>query len=296
MPATWEKANPNLGVSVSREYLEREFKKAETNPDLEMTLRRLHLNQKTATSTKGIDPACWDALPIVTAEQLEGMPCWGGLDLSSTTDLTAFALVFRPPEGVEVPWKWAALVWCWTPKDTARARGKKDRVSYEAWGQQGFIKLTEGNVIDGDRVRADIVELGKKYEIQEIAYDRWGASHIATQLQGDGFALVGFGQGYASMSGPTKEFLACVAARQAEPGEDDEGARAKPLARQDNPCLRWQAINMSVTTDAAEQKKPDKAKSADRIDGIVAIIMGLGRAMVAPEGVSAYDSRGIMVL
>lgn len=269
-PECWAKANPNLGVSVSEEYLAGEYTKAKDNPDLEFTFRRLHLNQKTGSANKVIDLNKWDECPPI-GEAMDGRECFGGLDLSTTTDLTALALVF-PVEGGYV-----VLVWFWAPRERARHRSRMDRVPYEAWAEQGHIKLTEGDVVDYDVVRRDINELGKRFNIKEIAADRWNATQLLTQLQADGFDVVAFGQGYASMTAPTKELLALVASGR--------------IAHGGNPVLRWMAGNLAVESDAADNKKPSKKRSSDRIDGMVAVTMGLGRAMVRPEGGSVYDTQ-----
>ncbi len=263
-PDVWAKANPNLDVSVSREYLEKESKKAQETPAYLNTFLRLHLNIQTDSATAAIDMLRWDAcgrLPFNPAD-LAGLPCYGGLDLSTTTDLAALALLFALDGG------FAALVKCWAPKARARHRSKTDRVPYEAWARDGWLKLTEGDVIDYDVIRQDINELGKVYEIREIAADRWNATQVITQLMGDGFTIKAFGQGYVSMTSPTKELLKLVASCK--------------LAHGGNPLVRWCASNLMTESDAAGNLKPSKAKSTDRIDPLVALIMSLGVALVAP--------------
>lgn len=261
--AVWAKANPNLGVSVSLEYLRRECKKARDVPAYENTFRRLHLNQKTETDTRAIDLARWDACPARAREaDLAGRECWAGLDLSTTTDLTAFALVF-PEEG-----GFSTLVRLWAPRERARQRSARDRVPYELWASQGWLTLTPGDVVDYDRVRADIAADRERFGVRECAADRWNATQILTQLQGDGLAVVSFGQGFQSMTAPTKKLLELVTA-----GRLDHGG---------SPVLRWMASNLAVEQDAAGNLKPSKRKSSDRIDGLAALIMALGRAMLAP--------------
>jgi phage terminase large subunit-like protein len=215
----------------------------------------------------------WDAAPAIDPEALEGAACYGGLDLSSTTDIAAFGLAFRLGD------RWAYRLWCWAPEENARERAKADRVPYDVWARDGHIKLTPGNVVDYDVIRADINALALRYDIREIACDRWNATQIINQLQGDGINVVAFGQGFLSMTSPTKKVLDLVASCN--------------LVHFGNPVLRWMASNLSIETDAAENKKPSKKKSNGRIDGMVSLIMGVGRAMVAPEGGSVYDSRGI---
>lgn len=266
-PAVWRKANPNLGVSVSEEYLERESRKAKENPAYQNTFRRLHLNQRTETDALAIRMDLWDKLgsPFDPAG-LEGRECFAGLDMSTTTDLSAFVLLF-PPE--EEGGRYAVLPHLWAPRERARERSRRDRVPYELWAEQGFITLTEGDVVDYDRVRADINELRDRYNVREVAADRWNATQLLTQLQGDGFGVVAFGQGFQSMTAPTKELLALVQSGRLEHGG--------------HPVLRWMASVFATEQDAAGNLKPSKRKSTDRIDGVVALIMALGRAMVAPS-------------
>ena len=265
-PRVWERVNPNLGVSVSRDYLERECQRARETPAYENTFRRLHLNQKTETDVRAIPMEQWDACAAepVSAADLEGQGCYGGLDLSTTTDLTAFVLVFPEDGG-----GYRVLPFFWLPAETARLRSRRDRVPYEDWARAGLVTLTEGNVIDYDVVRRDINRLNERFAIQAIARDRWNATQITTQLQGDGFAMTDFGQGFSSMTAPTKEVLKLVA----------EGK----LYHGGHPVLRWMASNLSTEMDAAGNLKPSKKKSTERIDGVVSLIMAIGQAMVQPE-------------
>lgn len=280
-PATWAKANPNLGVSVSEEYLERESVKAKENPAYENTFRRLHLNQRTETDTRAIPMDRWDAcgeLPLSPAG-LEGRGCFAGLDLSITTDLSACVLLFPPREEGE---GYAVLPYFWAPAHKARERSRRDRVPYEAWAAQGHLKLTPGDVIDYDVIRRDINELSQRFAVRDLAADRWNATQILTQLQGDGLSVVAYGQGFASMTAPTKELLALV--------------QSGRLAHGGHPVLRWMASVFATEQDAAGNLKPSKRKSSDRIDGVVALLMALGRAMLSPAGGSVYDTQPLEVL
>jgi phage terminase large subunit-like protein len=263
-PAVWRKANPNLGVSVSLEYLERECKKAQETPAYENTFRRLHLNQRTETDTRAIQMERWDAIKdAVDEEALLSRECYGGLDLSMTTDLSAFVLLFPALDGNG----YDVLPFFWAPRENARLRERRDRVPYETWARQGHLKLTEGNVIDYDVIREDIGRLRDRFNIREIAADRWNATQIITQLQGDGFEIVAYGQGYKDMTAPTKELLKLVT----------EGT----LRHGGHPLLRWCASNTATEQDAAGNLKPSKKKSTERIDGVVSLVMALGRAMLA---------------
>lgn len=271
-PKTWEKANPNLGVSVSREYLARECKKAKEIPAYENTFRRLHLNQRTEQDVRAIDMDAWDACgleadPIAwrqqMLEELRRQRCRGGLDLGSTSDLTAFALLF----GDEPPF--TVLPWFWVPADGNHQREHKQRVPYALWIKQGFITETPGNVTDYDRVRADVNALALQFGIAELAVDRlFQGAQLCTQLMGDGFEVIAFGQGFVSMAAPTKRILELIA----------EGK----LHHGNNPVLAWMARNAATEEDAAGNLKFSKKKSPQKIDGIVAVTMALGRTMAEP--------------
>lgn len=281
-PNVWAAANPNLGVSVKLDYLRNEARRAELTPAYQNTFRRLHLNQWTQQDTRWLPLEAWDrcATPVNDA-LLNGAVCYGGLDLSSTWDLSSFVLVFPNEEGEEERFAW--LPFFWIPEENMIERARKDRVPYDAWARDGWIRTTEGDVIDYAYIVRAIEELGERYQIREIAFDRWGAFQVSQALAGAGFEMVGFGQGFASMASPTKELLRIV-------------LDAK-LAHGGHPVLRWMADNMVVSTDAAGNVKPNKAKSTERIDGIVAGIMALDRAIRHEgNGRSIYEDRGLEVV
>jgi phage terminase large subunit-like protein len=281
-PAVWARANPNLRISVSIEFIERECQRAQELPTYENTFKRLHLNIRTEQDVRWLqldkwDACCGTATPQEMAESLRGEPCWCGLDLSATTDLSALAMVFRDGG----PGRYQVLCHFWVPAENARKRQRRDRVPYLQWIEDGWITATPGDVVDYDCIRADINELGTRYQIEEIAADRWNAYQLITQLDGDGFTIFPFGQGYASMSGPAKELEKVIIGGQ--------------LSHGGNPVLRWMASNVTVEQDAAGNIKPNKKKSSERIDGIVALCMGLGRASVH-DGGSIYDTEELLLL
>ena len=262
---TWRKANPGYGVTVKADYFQTEVAKAKELPRYQNTFRQLHLNQWTEQAVRWLPMEAWDAGALKSCGELEtqltGSPCYCGLDLASTTDLSVLAMVFPQDAG-----RIAVLCRFWIPQETARAREKRDKVPYLQWIKEGWITATEGNRADYDQIRADINALRDKYDIREIAFDRWNANQISTQLAGDGFRLVDFGQGFRSMNEPSKHLEALLAERKVDHGG--------------NPVLRWNASNVAVSKDAAGNIKPDKAKSTERIDGIVAMVMGIGRMIV----------------
>ena len=280
-PKVWAKANPGLGKSISLEYLERECNSAKERPAYQNTFRRLHLNQWTEQATRWVDMTVWDRNTAKVDEAaLIGRPCFAGLDLSSTADLTALVFVF-PPDDDDGPY--TLLPRFFVPEEAVRIRARRDRVPYDVWVREGYITATEGNVVDYNFIRAQVHTDAEKFLLRELAYDRFNATQLVTDLGSDGITVVPFGQGFVSMSAPAKELEKLLL----------EGR----IAHGGNPVLRWMMSNVSVRQDPAGNIKPDKSKSAEKIDGIVAACMGLGRAIVQPEAPkSVYETRGILTI
>lgn len=309
-PSVWEKANPNLGVSVKREYLEQECKVAQETPAYENTFKRLYLNIWTQQNVRWMPMEKWDSCNHhrVTLDDMAVRVCYAGLDLASTTDLAALVLLFPPEEEGDL---WQVLPYYWMPQDNVALRAKRDKVDYSTWINAGYIIPTEGNVIDQDAIRIAITGpklsaedaparieerrqllmkwhlppegLANTVQIKEIAIDRWNSTQLQTQLLGDGHLVAQFGQGFASMSAPTKELLGLVL--------------SKKLNHAGHPVLRWNASNAAVKQDPAGNQKLDKEKSTEKIDGLVSLVMALGRASVAhDDGPSVYETRGVLRL
>jgi phage terminase large subunit-like protein len=226
----------------------------------------------------------WNACSTpVDAERLKGRTCYGGLDLSSVTDVTAWVKVF-PPEAIGKPYE--VLCQFFIPEDNMRERVRRDKVPYDVWVRKGFITTTPGNIIDYAFILDAIDQDTKDYDIAELTFDRWGSQKITTDLQDLGFeaegkkSLIQFGQGFASMAAPTKELEKMVLACE--------------IAHGGNPVLTWMASNTVIRMDPAGNKKPDKEKSTERIDGIVALIMALARATLQNKTTSVYETRGVL--
>lgn len=279
--SNWVKANPNLNMSVKLADLQRKAAKAKQIPSALNAFLRLHMNQWTQSETKWLDPDTWRACgDSVDVDGLRGRTCYGGLDLSSTIDISALVLIFPPQKQGD---KFQLLCRFWVPEESILERSKTDRVPYEAWLREGYIQATPGNVIDYQYILAEVVELAERYDLNEIAFDRWGATKIVQDIQELGLQVVPFGQGYASMSGPMKELERLIVASE--------------LAHGNNPVLNWMADNLVARQDPAGNIKPDKESSLEKIDGMVATIMGLDRA-IRNEGdkSSVYNDRGLVVL
>ena len=281
-PKVWKKANPSLGITVGIDKVQAACDSARQNPAEENSFRQLRLNQWVKQSVRWMPMEKWDACGFpVDEDSLKGRVCYGGLDLSSTTDITAFVLVF-PPEDEDD--KYVVLPYFWIPEDTIDLRVKRDHVPYDLWKRQGFLQTTEGNVVHYGYIEKFIEELGTKYNIREIAFDRWGAVQMVQNLESMGFTVVPFGQGFKDMSPPTKELMKLTLEQK--------------IAHGAHPVLRWMMDNIYVRTDPAGNIKADKEKSTEKIDGAIATIMALDRAIRCGAGSldSVYDSRGILLL
>ena len=277
----WRKANPSLGHTIDIEKVRNAYLSARDNPAEENIFRQLRLNQWVKQSTRWMQMDKWDACAFpVDERELLGRECYGGLDLSSSIDITAFVLVFPPRNDTE---KYILLPYFWIPEENMRLRVRRDHVPYDVWAKQGFLQTTEGDVIHYAFIEKFIDDLGKKFHIKEIAFDRWGAVQMVQNLEGLGFTVVPFGQGFKDMSPPSKRLMELVL--------------EKNIAHGGHPVLRWMMDNIFVRTDPAGNIKPDKEKSTEKIDGAVAAIMGLDRA-IRNEGStgSVYDERGIVII
>lgn len=276
----WRQANPSLGHTIDIEKVRNAYLSARDNPAEENIFRQLRLNQWVKQSTRWMQMEKWDtcAFPVEERELL-GRECYGGLDLSSSIDITAFVLVFPPRDDAE---KYVILPYFWIPEENMLQRVRRDHVPYDVWAKQGHLLTTEGNVIHYGFIENFIDGLGKKFHIREIAFDRWGAVQMVQNLEGRGFTVVPFGQGFKDMSPPSKELMKLTLEQK--------------LAHGGHPVLRWMMDNIFVRTDPAGNIKPDKEKSTEKIDGAVATVMALDRA-IRNDGNSGsvYDDRGILV-
>jgi len=281
-PKVWKKANPSLGITVGIDKVRAACESARQNPAEENSFRQLRLNQWVKQAIRWMPMEKWDicAFPV-DADSLRGRVCYGGLDLSSTTDITAFVLVFPPLDESD---KYSVLPFFWIPEDNLDLRVRRDHVPYDVWERQIFLYTTEGNVVHYGFIERFIEALGVKYNIREIAFDRWGAVQMVQNLAGLGFTVVPFGQGFKDMSPPTKELMKLILEER--------------LAHGGHPVLRWMMDNIYIRTDPAGNIKPDKEKSTEKIDGAVATVMALDRALRCGNGNSAsvYDEHGILIL
>jgi phage terminase large subunit-like protein len=277
-PKNWRKVNPAIGKILSMDRIEDAYKRAIATPTRINAYRRFRCCQWTEASTRFLTGAAWDATAgIVLEQELLGRHCYAGLDLSSNIDITALSLLFPMDDG-----KRLTIMRFWIPEDSMRKRVEKDRVPYDLWVDRGFLTATPGNVIDYEFIKQEIRDLSRRHRILEIAYDRWGATEISTALEAEGYTMAQMGQGFASMNAPTKELETMVLAKQ--------------LVHGGHPVLRWMADNLVVRMDPAGNIKPDKEKSTEKIDGMVALIMATDCAMRRRKKPSVYETRGVLAV
>ena len=303
-PKVWKKANPSLDITVGIDKVKAACDSAKQNPGEENAFRQLRLNQWVKQAVRWMPMEKWDKCAFaVDEDELEGRVCYGGLDLSSTTDITAFVLVFPPSLGgaASVPRlgdgfatsccppldeedKYIILPYFWIPEDNLTLRVNRDHVPYDVWERQGYLQTTEGNVVHYGFIEQFIERLGERFNIREIAFDRWGAVQMVQNLESMGFTVVPFGQGFKDMSPPTKELMKLVLEQK--------------IAHGGHPVLRWNMDNIYIRTDPAGNIKADKEKSTEKIDGAVATIMALDRAIRCGNDhwASVYDERGILFI
>ena len=281
-PKVWKKANPSLDITVGIDKVKAACESAKQNPGEENAFRQLRLNQWVKQAVRWMPMEKWDKCAFaVDEDELEGRVCYGGLDLSSTTDITAFVLVFPPLDEED---KYIILPYFWIPEDNLTLRVNRDHVPYDVWERHGYLQTTEGNVVHYGFIEQFIERLGERFNIREIAFDRWGAVQMVQNLEGMGFTVVPFGQGFKDMSPPTKELMKLVLEQK--------------IAHGGHPVLRWNMDNIYIRTDPAGNIKADKEKSTEKIDGAVATIMALDRAIRCgnDHGASVYDERGILFI
>lgn len=281
-PKVWKKCNPSLGETIGIDKVKTACESAKQNPGEENSFRQLRLNQWVKQAVRWMPMDKWDKCAFaVNEDDLRGRVCYGGLDLSSITDITAFVLVFPPLDEED---KYIILPYFWIPEDTLDLRVKRDHVPYDVWERQEYLQTTEGNVVHYGYIEKFIEQLGKRFNIREIAFDRWGAVQMVQNLEGMGFTVVPFGQGFKDMSPPTKELMKLTLEQK--------------IAHGGHPVLRWNMDNIFIRTDPAGNIKADKEKSTEKIDGAIATIMALDRAIRCGNDTSesVYSSRGILFI
>lgn len=280
---TWRKANPSYGITVTARGMETMCVEAQKRPTLVPLFKRYRLNIACRVETRIISVDDWRKnIEEWKEERFYGKECYGGLDLSSSVDLTAYALVFTPFDETGA---FSLLIHLWVPEEKIWDRSENDRVPYDVWKMQQWLKATPGRTIKRDWIIQDIRDSTEKFKVKEIGFDPWRASEMVEELMNDGLTMVELRQGFKSYADPCARF--------------QEYTMEGRLKHQDNPVMDWMIGNLDVEVDPAGNMKPSKKKSRDKIDGVVASIMALGRAVLhakKKESVYKRKRKGLVVI
>lgn len=260
--ATWRKANPGFGISPTRSYLAKEAARAKDSPADLAKFLRLHLGLRTKQDTKYLELPAWDASAgLVVEEKLKGRACHGGLDLASVNDLAALCWDFPDGDRHDLLWRF------WLPEDRLKDLNRRTAGEAEVWVREGLLTLTPGNVIDNDFIVSTVTKDAAKFDVRTLGFDRWGATDVVKRLGDEGLTCVPVGQGFASLSAPMKEILRLVLSKRYTHGG--------------NPVMRWMVDNLAVAMDPSGNVKPDKARAAEKIDGVSAAATAMAEYMGA---------------
>ena len=276
----WARANPNLNVSKSLDYMRKKFVSASNVPSQKNAFLNKQLNVWTKAREIWLDMDRYDRCEgTIDERKLTRERCFVGMDLSTSTDLTAITAVFPPNSSYG---EYQLISRFFLPEDNIEDRQASDRAAYVKWINQGYIETTEGNVVDLEYVKQAIREWDLRYSIVEIGFDPWKAVEIATSLEKEGFAMVQMRQGFGTLGPPSAKLEALIASGMLRHGN--------------NPVLRWMMGNTSIIRDVNDNFRPDKSATTTRIDGVLSTIMGLGRVMVDESQDSIYENQGIRTI
>jgi phage terminase large subunit-like protein len=283
--STWRKANPGYGVSPTRSYLQAKSDEAKQSPADLAKFLRLHLGRRTKQETKFLTMESWHAnAGMVDEAQLAGREAYGGLDLAATSDLCALCWLFPDDErgGFDALWR------LWTPEENVEKLDQRTAGAASVWVREGLLVATPGNVADYDFIKVQIEQDMGVFDVRSIGYDPWSAVPLTNDLAESQAPMVKVRQGVVTMSPPLKELQRLLL----------KGTPQAPQLRHGgNPAVTWMVDNLAVAMDSAGNVKPDKARSAEKIDAVSALVTAMSEAMTreAPQ-TSAYDDGDLMVL
>lgn len=280
----WIKANPNFGISIYAAGFQSDFEKADASPQKQNSFKTKRLNVWTEQATRWISMEKYALCDgEISLDFLKGRRCFGGLDLGISRDISALALAFLGEDKATGEPDVFLLMKYWIPEVGKYERYRNDGVNYPEWADAGWITTTPGETTRYDYIRRDINALAEEYEIAEIAIDRAHAHELMVQLADDGLDIVRHSQNMMAMNFPCRSFEEIVLNRRLQHGND--------------PVFRWMVSNCAIIQDGNENIKIVKDKSGDRVDGVVAAVMAIGRLLIAPEPkTSVYESRGLVIL
>lgn len=262
-PKVWQKANPNFGISVDPDYLAAKARKAAIIPSAKNNFLTKHLNVWVNVDSPWIDPEVFAKLRCEFSEAvMQGTPCAGGLDLASVSDMCSWTLAF------EWEGKTRLIQRAYLPEDVIQDHTDKYNQPFREWEKQGWLVITPGNATDYAFIEHDLKQVKERFNLTDMAVDRWNSSQTVNNLTNEGFELVGFGQGFASMSGPMKELERMVLAGTLE---------------YNNPIMSWAVSNTVAQLDPSENIKPAKNRSKGKIDMVVSAIMAIARLQAAND-------------
>ena len=272
------KANPNWGISVRPEVLVPLQAKAMQLPSAVNNFKTKHLNEWVNADTAWMDMRAWDACgdSSLDIEAFTGQPCWIGLDLASKTDIAALVLVFPHPEVADA---YVAFGKYYLPEDTVSAAGNSQ---YDGWMRTGRLTVTPGNVIDFGWIEADLLELASRFEVQAVAFDPFQATQLSTRMLAEGLPMIEVRPTVLNFSEPMKTLEALVLQRK--------------LTHDGDPVLTWMASNVVAHLDVKDNIYPRKERAENKIDGIVALIMALSRAIKPGDNVVLGSDYELMLL
>ena len=297
----WKKANPSLGVTLQIEDLRDLANEAKLHPADERLFRWLNLNQWVTTKLSS-----WLPLDLFdgtvgtwTRADLLGADCYLGMDLSTTIDLSAICLVFPPQEAFD-DWR---IIWdCWIPEKNMLERVREDHVPYDKWAAEGWIRPTEGDVIDYELIEERVQECRKLYNVKELDGDKTFAAMLWQRLEKDGLTCVDIPQNYSTLTDPINQVEVLLRSRRATTDEDGNKTDIPVLTHEANPVARWCFGNSSIAKNGNAQKKlvkEHKGRNLDRtkrIDLIIAWVCAMTRAKFYNTSKSVYEGRGIRTI
>lgn len=281
--ALWMRCNPSIGVTIPLRVIRQEAREAKQSEAKERLFRWLRLNQWIATKTVGwlpltlYDKTQWhvreleetlkgNALRAAMRQTLKGKKCFGGLDLSTTTDLSAFVLEFPPQPGLDA---WVVLFWAWRPKEGVVDAEKRDHVPYQDWERASYISLCEGDMVDFTEIEDTILAAAKTYKLQVLGVDPYLSRMMSGRLEASKINVVEIRQNYSDMSPAMKDL--------------ERKLRGGEMVHEHNTCARWNFGNVRCQVDSNENIKPAKIKATGRMDTTVAWIIAHAAAMLAPD-------------
>lgn len=276
-PELWVKSNPNLNVSVIEAKLKSEYQAAKNNPEGAVMFKTKNMNIWTDSAMQWIPDETWQKCDQGKSDY-KGKTCYGALDLATVIDLACFGLLWEERRDDKIILNFFPMFFI--PEDTLQERCRKDHVNYDTWARDAYIIPTPGNVIDYDYIRSYVNKVAKECKLKSIQFDRFNSSQLVIQLQDDGLVMNPFGQGYVSMSAPTKEL--------------EKKVLAQEINHMGNPVMRWMNGNVFIRVDPAGNYKIDKSKSSEKVDGMVTLVMALGGYMTDTNKGSVYDKRGFI--